>query len=100
MASVYNPDNFQGRVAFACAYMLAGRNATRTFETCFEMADGDVVCEAIRRRAEKNPRLSARLPKYLNTQLVEHIRAKLQHLDAKGLVAEAKRQRERFDQSS
>ena len=63
--SVYQPDNFAGRVNHAVRVMLAGQRTNRTFDTCFEMYDGAAVAVAIARRAEKNPRLQAAIPRYL-----------------------------------
>lgn len=58
MASVYQEENFIGRVNYA-AQCLVRRSGigSRHFDTCFEMADGDAVVTALQRRAAKNPRL-------------------------------------------
>jgi hypothetical protein len=66
---VYDPAQQSYRVAFACAVMLAGRNTTRTFDSCFEMGDGNDVAARIYRRALKNPRLMEVFPKYLDINL-------------------------------
>ncbi len=55
----------QHRVNFVCAYILRGRQTTRTFDGCFEMGDGDMVAAKVYRRALRNPRLMAALPRYL-----------------------------------
>lgn len=55
MPSVYDPDNFAGRVNLAALYISEGRNSSRSFDTCFEMYDGAAVGLALMRRAEKNP---------------------------------------------
>jgi hypothetical protein len=65
MPSVYDPDNFAGRVNHACAVILSGRRTNRTFDTCFEMYDGAAVAAAVYQRAEKNPRMMEALPRYL-----------------------------------
>lgn len=63
MPSVYDPENFSGRVNFAASYIGAGRSTSRSFDTCFEMCDGDAVATALYRRVQKNP----------NTKLAENI---------------------------
>lgn len=65
---VYDPKQQSYRVDFACSVILSGREITRKFDTCFEMGDGDEVCARIYRRALKNPRLMAALPKYLRVE--------------------------------
>ena len=55
MPSVYDTENFQGRVSLAALYISKGRETTRSFDTCFEMWDGDAVAVALLRRAERNP---------------------------------------------
>ena len=57
--SVYDPENFSGRVNYAAQCFLRGTGCTRHFDTCFEMADGDAVVAALVRRAARNPALHA-----------------------------------------
>lgn len=52
--SVYNPDNFLGRVNYAQACLLNKRTGTRPFDTCFEMGDGKAVVTSLVRRSNKN----------------------------------------------
>lgn len=58
--SCYIKDNFIGRVNYAaqCITRQTGIGG-RTFDTCFEMNDGDAVVTALVRRAKKNERLAA-----------------------------------------
>jgi hypothetical protein len=60
MSSVYDQENFIGRVNYA-AQCLVRRTGigSRHFDTCFEMFDGDAVVTALVRRARKNPKLYA-----------------------------------------
>ena len=60
--SVYNPENFSGRVDYAVTGTLRGTDS-RHFDTCFEMGDGDAVMLGVLRRAAKNSRLAAALPR-------------------------------------
>lgn len=72
MFSVYDPDNFMGRVNFAASYISAGRPTTRSFDTCFEMNDGDAVATALYRRVQKNPntKLAQNIWRYLTENTV------------------------------
>ena len=65
MSRVYDPNAFAARVDLAASYIAAGRSTTRTFDTCFEMNDGDAVAVAVYRRARRNPKLRANLWRYL-----------------------------------
>lgn len=69
MRDVYDPKQQDYRVEFAVRVILSGTNTTRRFDTCFEMNDGKQVAARIYRRALKNPRLMAALPKYLNIEM-------------------------------
>lgn len=73
MTSINNPDNFAGRIDFAAAYIAAGRNTSRSFDSCFENDDGDAVVTALYRRAQAKPtgRLAANLWRYLARESVE-----------------------------
>lgn len=66
MASVYDQDNFAGRVNYAATVICRNGDTTRHFDTCFEMWDGDAVAAALVRRAEKNPKLAKNLFRYVN----------------------------------
>lgn len=65
MSRVYEPEAFKARVDLACRYIAAGRPTTRTFDTCFEMYDGDAVAVAVYRRAQRNPNIKRNLWRYL-----------------------------------
>jgi hypothetical protein len=66
MPSVYDRNNFSGRVNYAATVITRRGTATRCFDTCFEMADGDAVAAALIRRAQHNAKLARNLPDYLN----------------------------------
>ncbi len=72
MPSVYDDDNFSGRVNLAALYISTGRKTTRSFDTCFEMYDGDAVATALYRRALADPDgpLSRNLSRYLGLETV------------------------------
>lgn len=93
--SVYDLDNFAGRVNLAAAYISQGRDVScnRTFDTCFEMYDGDVVAAALYRRAEKNQKLAANLPRYISQNLREETIARYAHIPTRKLAEEAARVR-------
>lgn len=78
MPSPYDPENFSGRVALAASYIAARREGTRTFDTCFEMYDGDVVATALYRRVLARPdtRLAANIWTYLDRNSVEQTAAR------------------------
>lgn len=61
MPSPYDVEAFETRVSYAAACIVKGCTNGRTFDTCFEMYDGDYVAEALMRRAAKNPRLAEAL---------------------------------------
>lgn len=69
MSRVYDPEAFKARVDLAAQYIAGGRNPTRTFDTCFEMHDGDAVSVALYRRAQRNPRLKRNLWRYLSRRV-------------------------------
>jgi len=66
--NVYDPKQQAYRVEFAINVILRGANTTRRFDACFEMDDSDGVAARVYRRALKNPRLMAALPRYLNLE--------------------------------
>lgn len=57
MPSVYDRNNFAGRVNYAAQCFIRGTSGTRHFDTCFEMHDGDLVVTALVHRAQKNKKL-------------------------------------------
>lgn len=72
-SSVYQDNNFQGRVEFAAAVIARGGHTTRNFDTCFEMADGHEVSAALYRRVLARPegRLAANFSRYVNVELAK-----------------------------
>lgn len=100
MSSVYAPENFAGRVALAASYIGAGREGTRTFDTCFEMNDGDAVAVALYRRVQANPdtKLAANIWRYLGRESVEETAARyadIRTADLPNLAAEMRDKRQR-----
>ena len=65
--SVYQSDNFKGRVTFAAGVISSGGRTSRSFDTCFEMYDGAAVAAALVRRARAQPdtKLAANLFRYV-----------------------------------
>ena len=57
----------KGASALAALYVTQRREPTRSFDTCFEMDDGDAVAVALWRRAWRNPEstLARNLPAYI-----------------------------------
>ena len=94
--SVYDPDNFRGRVALAASYISAGRRSTRTFDTCFEMQDGDAVAIALFRRVQRRPdsKLAKNIWQYLSHDTVSRAVAEHVTVPDRGLPALAKRMRD------
>lgn len=70
MPSVYDENNFIGRVNYAASVISRKGGNTRHFDTCFEMYDGDAVAAALYRRSLKNERLAINMPRYVNMDLV------------------------------
>jgi len=68
--NVYDPADFAGRVDTAASYIFTGSTPTRTFDTCFEMFDGDAVAVAVYRMARTDPRLRSALWRYLGRSSV------------------------------
>jgi hypothetical protein len=71
---INDPENFTGRVNYAALVIANRRGTTRTFDGCFENNDGDAVCAALVRRAQKNPALRENLPRYINGESIEKAR--------------------------
>ena len=65
MPSVYDTENFAGRVNLAATVIASGGRPSRSFDTCFEMHDGDAVAAALVRRSLNNERLAANLFRYI-----------------------------------
>lgn len=88
--NITNPDNFRGRVNFAANYIAANREATRRFDACFEMFDGDAVSLALIRRVRARPhgRLAQNIWRYLSRETVEATEIKYADCDADALSAQ------------
>lgn len=95
MPSVYDLDNFAGRVNYAAQVISNGRETTRSFDTCFEMSDGDQVAAALLRRAENNPKLAAMLPRYLSLDSVRRYAETIADVPTRDLPRLAREARER-----
>lgn len=93
MPSVYDPDNFIGRVNMAAGCIAKQRESTRAFDTCFEMNDGDAVVLALYRIVKKNPtsQLARHIWKYLIKDTAEMLDARY---PTENLVELAKKMRE------
>ena len=89
MASVYDPENFSGRVNYAAQVISRGGAQTSHFDTCFEMNDGDVVAAAIYRRSLKNPRLAKNLSRYLRLESIQQANDRVKHVPTRRLATAA-----------
>lgn len=89
MSSLNDPDNFAGRVAYAASVIGGNRPQSRAFDNCFENNDGDEVSAILLRRAEKNPKLKANMPRYLNMDIITECAAKLAHVSTRDMPAHA-----------
>ena len=100
MPSVYDTENFQGRVSLAALYISEGRETTRSFDTCFEMWDGDAVAVALLRRAERNPHgtIGRNFDRYLSRESVGAVARANAH--RKNLSAWARELREAAERRS
>lgn len=103
MASVYETENYSGRVSLAARYIAEGRESTRAFDTCFEMYDGSAVAVALYQRAQKDPQgsLARRIWEYLGRAEVEQLAANNAHRSnlaewAQELRAEGQRKSDAF----
>lgn len=92
MSALNRPDNFAGRVDYAAQVISAGRHTSRAFDNCFENHDGDEVCAALIRRAERNPRLAANLWRYICRESATEAAKRLQ---GHNLAESARQSRER-----
>jgi hypothetical protein len=94
MPSVYDHENFAGRVNFAAFIITQGRRTTRSFDTCFEMSDGDAVAAALVRRAQTNERLAANLFRYIGeksaTEAAKRLEGQKLATAARAMRAESK----------
>ena len=85
---VYAPDAFASRVAFAAALIARGGEASRRFDTCFEMYDGDAVAAGLMRRAKANPEgnLARNVFRYIGEAGALKHYEQTKHLTARGLA--------------
>lgn len=98
---VRDTEAFQQRVSHAARVIAAGGETNRTFDSCFEMSDGDAVVIALYRRARKNPRLRRNLWRYISRNTVipkvwEHRRCKNLSGLARALRAKAQAEFDRW----
>lgn len=92
--TVYEQNNFSGRVNYAAQCIMRGFTQGRCFDTCFEMNDGDAVVTALVRRSIKNQRLREAITRYWHgtfPQSWEDVASRYGHVQK--LSVEAKRQR-------
>lgn len=76
-------NDFQTRVNRAAAAFVRGPGRdgfSRSVDQCFEEFDGDYVCLALIRRAQKNERLRVAVGRYLAPDVVEQVTAELGHV--------------------
>lgn len=93
MPSVYDNDNFAGRVAYAAAVIARKGGQTRHFDTCFEMYDGVEVAVAVYRRSLRNPKLAANIWTYLGRDMVMRNVETLKDVATRDLPAHAAQSR-------
>jgi hypothetical protein len=70
MEESYDNDGFNRRLQFAASFISLGRPTTRTFDSCFENFDGDVIALALYLRSLKRPdtQMARNLWKYIGTK--------------------------------
>lgn len=83
---------FQARVKMAASYISGGRPASRSFDDCFEMGDGDYVVTALYRRTQVNPstKMAANVWKYLCQESVEGAAKDFAHIPTNKLPEAAR----------
>jgi cystathionine beta-lyase family protein involved in aluminum resistance len=64
MTSPYDTHAFSTRVNYAAQCIRKGSTGGRSFDTCFEMYDGEFVVTMLVRKAERNPTFAAAMLKY------------------------------------
>lgn len=93
MPSVYDTDAFSTRVSYAKRCILTGHTGGRSFDTCFEMYDGDFVMIRLWQEAENNPSLADRLKGYGTTNCRE-LYEKIRHMTPRQIAALAREHRD------
>ncbi len=93
MPSVYDTDNFAGRVNYAATVIARKGGHTRHFDTCFEMYDGVEVAVAVYRRSLGNPKLAANIWAYLGKDVVMRDIEALKDVKTRDLAAHAAQSR-------
>ena len=98
MPRVYDTDAFSTRVNFAANYIRQGRKTSRTFDTCFEMNDGDAVATALVRRANADPAgaLARNLFTYIGEKRALETAEGMSHISTRDLPIEAARLRRKI----
>lgn len=81
MSRLNDLENFAGRVNFADLVIRQGREASRSFDNCFENYDGEAVALALYRRAQKKPdgALARNLWRYLGQNEVTELATENTH---------------------
>lgn len=85
MSRLNDPENFSGRVNYACAVIASGRSASRALDNCFENHDGDQVAIAVYRRSLKNPKIAKNLSVYLGPGTIEKCKTEWANVPARDL---------------
>ena len=100
MPSVYDSENFAGRVNYAVTVITRKGGLTRHFDTCFEMWDGVEVAVAVYRRSLTNPKLAANIWTYLARDIVMGNVEELKDVATRDLPARAAESRARSKAAS
>ncbi|MDH2092218.1 hypothetical protein N5K21_26200 [Rhizobium pusense] len=95
MPSVYDNDNFAGRVNYATTVISRKGGHTRHFDTCFEMDDASEVAVAVYRRSLRNPKLAANIWTYLARDTVMRDVEEMKDVKTRDLPALAAQSRTR-----
>jgi len=69
MGSVYDEENYAGRVNYAATVIARKGRHTRHFDTTCEMDDGDFVVVAVYRRSLSNPNIAKNIFDYFNKKI-------------------------------
>lgn len=93
MSRLNDPENFSGRVNYACQVIARNGTATRSFDNCFENYDGDEVAVAVLRRSQNNPAIAKNIDKFLKIDQAAIDR--LKDVPTRKLAAEARKSREK-----
>lgn len=101
--SVYDLENFGGRVVYAAQIMRSGGETCRRFDTCFEMYDGNEVATTLWRMAQTDSKLMSAFMsrQYLCPDSVRATAQNLAHIADRDMARQAaltrKRSAEQYD---